>query len=184
MQKSVTTVCLQCSLLNWKIVLGINVATISWLHRSWLRHSIVKTVVIGKTTVFAIESFYRLLNVGCHQNFLMLNFYTTYEFLSNFLYNWHELYYSPTFFRLPLSIDPLISIVAVLIINSWTRTHSHAASGAISWPWHWCTSTCRTPVVVGPQGLWLGVFMCVCTFAPRVTAYQAVPMRSRIYFHQ
>ena len=39
----------------------------------------------------------------------MLSFYTTYEFLSNFLCNWHELYYSPTFFRLPLSTDPIIS---------------------------------------------------------------------------
>ena len=28
----------------------------------------------------------------------MLNFYSTYEFQSNFLCNWHELYYSPTFF--------------------------------------------------------------------------------------
>ena len=75
----------------------------------------------------------------------------------------------------------------LLIINSWTGTHgthSLAASGAISWPWHWCTSTCQTAVVVGPQALWLGIFMCVCTLALRQTAYQAVPMRSQIYFHQ
>ena len=41
-----------------------------------------------------------------------------------------------------------------------------------------------TAVVVGPQALWLGVFMCMCTLAPRLIAYQAVPTRSRIYFHQ
>ena len=68
--------------------------------------------------------------------------------------------------------------------NSWTHTHRHAALGAIPWPWHWCTSTRRTAVVVGPQALCLGVFTCVCTLAPRLTAYQAVPTRSRIYFHQ
>ena len=43
--------------------------------------------------------------------------------------------------------------ILLLIINSWTRTHSHAASGAISWPCHWRTSTRRTAVVVGPQAL-------------------------------
>ena len=52
----------------------------------------------------------RLTNdVIWHQKILMLNFYSTYESLSNFLCNWHELYYSPTFFRTPLSTDPLIS---------------------------------------------------------------------------
>ena len=38
---------------------------------------------------------------GNSPKILMLNFYSTYEFLSNFLCNWHELYYShdsPTFF--------------------------------------------------------------------------------------
>ena len=32
-------------------------------------------------TVFAIEILYVLLNVRCHQNFLMRNYYITYEFL-------------------------------------------------------------------------------------------------------
>ena len=39
----------------------------------WSRHS------------FAIEILNALLNIGLHQIFLMLNFYTTYKFLSNFL---------------------------------------------------------------------------------------------------
>ena len=34
---------------------------------------------------------------------------SAYEFLSNFLCYWHELYYSRMFFCLPLSTDPLIS---------------------------------------------------------------------------
>ena len=50
----------------------------------------------------------RVTQCRCHQNFLMLNFYTTYKFPSNFLCNWHELYYSPTFFHLPLSTDILL----------------------------------------------------------------------------
>ena len=70
------------------------------------------------------------------------------------------------------SFPPHILLLLLLVINSWTRTHSHAASGAISWPWHWCTSTRLPAVVVGPQALWSGVFMCVCTLAPRLTAYE------------
>ena len=61
----------------------------------WSRHAII------------IGIFYASLNVEWHQTFQMLIFYTTYKFLSNFLCNWHELYYSPTFFRLPLSTEPI-----------------------------------------------------------------------------
>ena len=65
---------------------------------SWSRHA------IAKTTVFVIEILYALLNVGCHQNFLMLNFYTTYyyEFLSNFLCSWHV--FSSTFINRSINI--------------------------------------------------------------------------------
>ena len=65
--------------------------------QTWSRHS------IAKTSVFAIEILNASNDVIWHQKILMLNFYSTYEFLSNFLCNWHELYYSPTFFRTPLS---------------------------------------------------------------------------------
>ena len=42
-----------------------------------------------------------------HQKILMLNFYSTYESLTSYVTDMK--YYSPTFFRTPLSTDPLIS---------------------------------------------------------------------------
>ena len=75
------------------------------LLKTWSRHS------VAKKSVFAIEILNASNDVIWHQKILMLNFYSTYESLSNFLHvcNWHELYYSPTFFRTPSSTDPLIS---------------------------------------------------------------------------
>ena len=45
----------------------------------WSRHA------IAKTTVFEIAIFYASFNVRWHQTFLMLIFYTTYQFLSKLL---------------------------------------------------------------------------------------------------
>ena len=75
------------------------------LNYSWSRHAIAENESFRDSNLFTQAS----LNVEWHQTFLMLIFNTTFKFLSNFLCNWHELYYSPTFFRLPLLTDPLIS---------------------------------------------------------------------------
>ena len=81
-------------------------------------HLILSPLKIRDGFLNLIETLYRenvieILNASndviWHQKILMLNFYSTYESLSNFLCIWHELYYSPTFFRTPLLTDPLIS---------------------------------------------------------------------------
>ena len=50
----------------------------------------------------------------------------------------------------------------LLIINSWTRTHRHAALGAISWPWHWCTQRAELQLwLVHKRFSWAYLWACV-----------------------
>ena len=68
-----------------------------------------------------------------------------------------------------------------IIYNSWTRTHSHAVSGAISCPWHchWCTYINTPNLWLSRSALVGGMWQCACVRLRRdwLWLYRAVSTR-------
>ena len=84
----------------------------------WSRHS------IAKTSVFAIEILNASNDVIWHQKILMLNFYSTYESLSNFFtdmnYITHQRFFVHRLYMLyQTGTDPLISSCTWYLLCTW-----------------------------------------------------------------